>query len=108
MASADASPLEPTDLVAAEARRRRAFRLAMLLPLLWLILLLAVRLVWGCVADQRLQAEIDRIRAAGEPILLPVCRARSNLRLPWLDDSAKPLSNPEPISHGPISAVMYG
>ena len=33
-----------------------------------LVLLGAMRWYWGWEADRRLQAEIDRIRAAGEPI----------------------------------------
>jgi hypothetical protein len=68
MTAADTSPAESPELVAAEARRRRAFRWAMSAPLIWLLMLLAVRLVWGYIADHRLQAEIDRIRAAGEPL----------------------------------------
>ncbi len=57
-------------VLAAEARRRRVFKRTVWFIVLCWVGLLGVRLWWGYVADRRLQAEIDRCHAAGEPILV--------------------------------------
>lgn len=68
MTAADTIQADSPDLVKAEARRLRAFAWVMWSIVLWHIAMLAVRLVWGQVADHRLQAEIDRIHSVGEPV----------------------------------------
>ncbi len=67
------STTEPTasaELLAAEARRRRGFKRLVAAFAGGVLFLAGVRLWWGWEASRRLQAEIDRIRAAGEPILV--------------------------------------
>ncbi len=58
------------DVAAAEARRQRTFRRWVAGVALCMLALIGVRLWWGMVAGRRLQAEIDRYHAAGEPILV--------------------------------------
>ena len=61
----------PRELVAAaEARRRRVFRVMIVAVVLWPVLLVGVRVWWGSVANRRLEVEIDRYHATGEPILV--------------------------------------
>ena len=58
------------DVAKAEARRRQVFRRTVLAVILCIVALIGVRVWWGYEAGRRLQAEIDRCRAAGEPILV--------------------------------------
>lgn len=58
------------ELLRIDRRRRRRWRRAWGAIGLVLLLLVAVRVWWGYMADRRLQAVIDRYHAAGEPILI--------------------------------------
>jgi|GEM_PF-2528723 len=60
---------EVGDTVAAERLRRQTFRRWMGGIVCFLVLILGIRWIWGYVAESRLEAEIDRIRAAGERIV---------------------------------------
>jgi hypothetical protein len=64
------SDVSVEDVAAAEARRQRTFRRWIAGVALCVLALIGVRLWWGLVAGRRLQAEIDRYHAAGEPILV--------------------------------------
>lgn len=55
------------ETIAAESARRRTFRRWLIGVGVWFAFMVIVRLWWGHVAESRLRAEIDRIRAAGEP-----------------------------------------
>ena len=68
MTTTETSQTDAPELVKAEARRRRAFRLAVSSLPLWIVAILAVWLSWSYAADHRLQVEIERIRAKGEPL----------------------------------------
>lgn len=56
-------------IVFAERRRQRVFRRWWLGVVVCLMALVGLRLGWGLYAGRQLAAEIERIRAAGEPIL---------------------------------------
>ncbi|MCC7291256.1 MAG: hypothetical protein IT449_04235 [Phycisphaerales bacterium] len=58
------------ELQRADHKRRRRWRRAWGIIALLLVLLVAVRVWWGAVAQRRLDAVIERYRAAGEPILI--------------------------------------
>ena len=65
----------------------------------FLIVLIGVRLWWGWEANRQLQAEIDRITAAGEPIYPvdfdpPPMRPEENAAKLYLDAEAAPNLNP--------------
>lgn len=57
-------------IVLAERRRQRVFRGWVLGALGCVLALVGLRLGWGLYAGRQLAGEIERIRAAGEPILL--------------------------------------
>lgn len=59
--------IAPQTLVA-EAQRQRTFRRWIAGITCIVVAFIAVRIVWGIVASNRLQAEIDRIHAEGQPI----------------------------------------
>ncbi len=63
----DQPPLQPDDSVPIPPRYWWLKRICLATGIFF-ILLLALRLWWGYEAHRRLQAEIDRIIAAGEPI----------------------------------------
>ena len=60
----------PEVIALANERRRRALRRGIASVLAVFLALIALRVWWGYEAHRRLQAEIDRIHAAGEPILV--------------------------------------
>lgn len=69
LAESENESVDPT-IVQAEAQRRRTFRRWVFGIGACLVALVVVRLIWGFVADWRLNAEIEKYRAAGEPLLL--------------------------------------
>lgn len=69
LAEAENESVDPA-IVRAEAKRQRTFRRWIIGIGVCLVALVVIRLIWGFVADWRLNAEIEKYRAAGEPLLL--------------------------------------
>ena len=83
-----ATPAKPPDLDRPIVKFRWLKRICWAVAVL-VVVLACVRWGWGVYAHRKLQAEIDRIRAAGEPILLEDFATRD---IPDADNAAIPLT----------------